>query len=379
MKRNKFPCSKRFSSNEWANGNEEEREYCKAIFLRKQQQQFSQSHYSIADQPSCCCNSTILPIISNGGGNGEILNNGGRSYCKWKCRNGGGRGRKIKEKKRKRQDDEYSWLNWRRFSRSRTTELTNRTEQLSICPSSILGLPPITLAASCSAGITAAAASVGVHLLQLEASPSALETPDQEKLSPFGSLLLLPKMDQSRRASNESQQSFNNNQFLDVPDQKRASFLSLREEKRRATLETNQILKKPEKRISFNLPNHCTKLRKNLNENEVNSKRNKGIAQLRRNFLLSLASKRRESLKDIEGQKQDIDSSKLTENPLLKVESNKENQQKRRLSTTLVKVLLGKLPQNNSERSIDSVSNSPHRKMYTLSAETNFVGWTPLI
>nr|CAD2147046.1 unnamed protein product [Meloidogyne enterolobii] len=374
----KCPCFKKFLANDWENGNEEEKEYCKAIFLRKQkQQQFSQSHYSIAEQPSCCCNSTILPIVSNNGGKGEILNNEGRSYCKWKCRNGGGRGRKIKEKKKKMQDDEYGWLSWRRLSRSRTTEFTNRTEQLSICPSSILGLPPITLAASCSAGITAAAASVGVHLLQLEASPSALETPDQEKLSPFGSLLLLPKIDQSRRASNESQQSYNN-QFLDVPDQKRASFLSLREERRRATLETNQNLKRPEKRISFNLPHQ--KLTKNLNENEINFKKNRGIAQLRRNFLLSIASKRRESVKDIEGQMEDKNVD--IKNSLLKIESNKENQQqqqKRRISTSLFKALLGRFPQNNSERSIDSVSNSPHRKMYTLSAETNYVGWTPLI
>ncbi|CAK5068396.1 unnamed protein product [Meloidogyne enterolobii] len=76
-----------------------------------------------------------------------------------------------------------------------------------------------------------------------------------------------------------------------------------------------------------------------------------------------------------------VDVSELTKKSLLKIESPKENQQqqKRRLSTSLFKVLLGRFPQNNSERSIDSVSNSPHRKMYTLSAETNYVGWTPLI
>ena len=146
----------------------------------------------------------------------------------------------------------------------------------------------------------------------MEASPSVLETPDQEKLSHFGSLLLPKIGDESRRASNESQQIYNC-QFLDVPEQKRASFLSLRGERRRATLDSGQTLKRPKKRISFNLPHQSPKFKKQLtqNENESNSRKYRGIVQLRRNFLPSIDSHKKELVEDLEEQKAEHNAGEL--------------------------------------------------------------------
>ena len=61
--------------------------------------------------------------------------------------------------------------------------------QLSLCPNSLVGIPPLSLALSCSAGITAAAASVGVHLLQLEQPPPAT-TLSRRRSSHLSSVLL---------------------------------------------------------------------------------------------------------------------------------------------------------------------------------------------
>uniref|UniRef100_A0A183BZI3 G_PROTEIN_RECEP_F1_2 domain-containing protein n=1 Tax=Globodera pallida TaxID=36090 RepID=A0A183BZI3_GLOPA len=176
------------------------------------------------------------------------------------------------------------WMNWRRkMSGWTSTEATTKTErvQLSLCPSSVVGIPPLTLALSCSAGITAAAASVGVHLLQLEQPPTA-PAPSCSSSSPFAPsrrcsshlsavLLTLPTAGHAvrRRTSDLTQ----GNNFLQVPKRpsamlsieekqsKRASFLSLNGHNEGGGDEGGHQggqmcqVEKPRKRISFNLPN----------------------------------------------------------------------------------------------------------------------------
>uniref|UniRef100_A0A914HTK5 G-protein coupled receptors family 1 profile domain-containing protein n=1 Tax=Globodera rostochiensis TaxID=31243 RepID=A0A914HTK5_GLORO len=174
------------------------------------------------------------------------------------------------------------WMNWRRkMSGWTSTEATTKTEQLSLCPSSVVGIPPLTLALSCSAGITAAAASVGVHLLQLEQPPTA-PAPSCSSSSPFAHsrrcsshlssvLLTLPTAAHAVRRRTSDLTSGNN--FLQVPKRpsamlpigekqpKRASFFSLnghnegREDEGGHQGGQMCQFEKPRKRISFNLPN----------------------------------------------------------------------------------------------------------------------------
>lgn len=141
---------------------------------------------------------------------------------------------------------------------------------------SLLGLPPLTLAVSCSAGITAAAASVGVHLLQLDQPPtggaascscsrSPSPSPHSASVSRRCSTrLTLPATKGTlaeRRISNESAATI----YLAVPNRSSAllpdsqtrrrggSFLSLKEHGKDEA-EERSGRRHPAKRISFNLP-----------------------------------------------------------------------------------------------------------------------------
>ncbi|KAL3077273.1 hypothetical protein niasHS_013262 [Heterodera schachtii] len=198
----------------------------------------------------------------NGGGADDIWDGGKRRKRK-QFESGRGRG----------------WTSWRRRKMSgwTSTEIT-RTEQLSFCPNSFVAFPPLTLALSCSAGITAAAASVGVQLLQLEqpppASSSAASVPSRRFSSHLSSVLLtLPASSAHaiRRRTSELTTATDKN-FLQVPKRpskmfpieekgqpkRAASFISLkgndaeREEKQQKC--QNGEMAQPRKRISFNLP-----------------------------------------------------------------------------------------------------------------------------
>lgn len=210
--------------------------------------------------------------------------------------------------------------------------------QLSLCPSSLLGLPPLTLAISCSAGITAAAATVGVHLLQLDPPSSGSEQAQQQLHHPqkpegfpasasSSSFLILPNPN-FRRPSSESQMSNSSQQYLHVPgaqpctttnnssillpstttNTKRASFLSLYNENE----QQQPIEGVRRKRISFNLP--ASEYQKEVDDNNVPNGvvRNRSLTnghsmkeadigfgqRLRRSFLLTLAAANSRAAKD---------------------------------------------------------------------------------
>lgn len=260
-------------------------------------------HSTTLEQPSCCGTTALLAVngsrrtARSGGGGGGVgkwyggkKQKGGRGGTQ-PARNGGGGRCEQQQWAAKWQQ---AWIRrWRRISTRTTTEMltasSSRAEQLSLgCRNSITGTPSLTLAMSYSAGITAAAASVGVHMVHLDEMNNNNKKEKNNKkdgtaannnnLSKSPSICSLAATTEVRRPSSQ----MSNAQYLEVPSRRTTSsnlrvseggggggpkrtgsFHSLcdhpiahleEEEDVEDEGSRQKQLERPQKRISFNLP-----------------------------------------------------------------------------------------------------------------------------